>query len=71
MCEPIRARLAGVRTFGTTVPAVSCLDMGCNQDSDVDSALAVDSAQGCIITVNADHSIEASAGCATGIAAFS
>lgn len=67
MCEAIRARLAGVRTFGTTTPAVSCLDMGCNQDSDVAAALAVGSTEGCVVTVNADHSIETSAGCATGI----
>ncbi len=64
MCEPIRARLVGVRTFGTTTPALSCLDAGC-QDSDITSALALGDAQDCQVTIAADGSIT-STGCPSG-----
>ena len=64
MCEPIRARLVGVRTFGITTPALSCLDAGC-QDSDITSALALGNAQDCKLTIAADGSIT-STGCPSG-----
>jgi len=64
MCEPIRARLVGVRTFGITTPALSCLDAGC-QDSDITSALALGNAQDCKVTIAADGSIT-STGCPSG-----
>ncbi|KAL0048014.1 hypothetical protein WJX82_005700 [Trebouxia sp. C0006] len=64
MCEPIRARLGGSRTFGTTTPALSCLDAGC-QDSDITSALALGNTQDCQVTIAADGSIT-STGCPSG-----
>ena len=67
MCEPIRYRLTNVQTFGTTSLEVSCLDAGCNQDSDVLTALAVETTQGCVVTVNADRSMNTSAGCTPGM----
>ena len=68
MCEPIRARLGGSRTFGTTTPALSCLDAGC-QDSDITSALALGNTQDCQVTIAADGSIT-STGCPSGALLF-
>ena len=69
MCEPVQARLTGVKTFGTVLAqqAVSCLTAGCNQEGDVTAALAVDTTEGCVVTVNADRSIDTSAGCSPGV----
>lgn len=61
MCEPIRARLGGVRVFGSTSPALSCLDGGCNQAGDIASSLALGSGQDCTVSVAANGSISANA----------
>ena len=61
MCEPIRARLSGVRVFGSTSPALSCLDGGCNEAGDIASSLALGPGQSCIVTVAANGSITANA----------
>lgn len=65
MCEPIRARLGGVRTFGSASPALSCLDAGCNLNSDIATALDLGDEQACSVTIAADGSIT-SAGCPSG-----
>ena len=68
MCEPIRARLGGVRTFGSTSPDLSCLDAGCT-DADITSALAVGDVQDCTVTVTADGTVT-STGCLPGVAGY-
>lgn len=65
MCEPIRARLSGVRVFGTATPALSCLDVACNQDGDVAAALDLGQDQACTVTVSAGE-VVTSAGCLSG-----
>lgn len=64
MCEPVRARLDGVRTFGSTSPALYCLEGGC-QDSDIASALALPDLQACSVTIAADGTVT-STGCPSG-----
>ena len=59
MCEPIRARLGGVRAFGSSAP-VTCLEGGCNQDSDISSALSLGPDATCTVTVASDGSIQSS-----------
>ena len=66
MCEPIRARLSGVRTFGTTSLALSCMDAACNQEGDIASALELGPAQACTVTVSSDGSVS-STGCSSGM----
>lgn len=65
MCEPIRARLRGVRVFGSANPALSCLDAACNEDADVATALDQGQDLLCTVTVSADG-IVMSAGCPPG-----
>ena len=65
MCEPIRARLSGVSVFGSSTPALSCLDSGCNQEGDIASALALGPGQKCVVTVTSNGSIAAT-GCPPG-----
>lgn len=66
MCEPIRARLSGVRTFGLTSPDLSCLDAACNQESDIAAALELGQDQACTVTISADGTVT-STGCLSGI----
>ena len=65
MCEPIRARLSGVRVFGTANPALLCLDAACNQDIDIAAALDLGQDQACTVTVSTNEVIT-SAGCPPG-----
>ena len=65
MCEPVRARLSGVRVFGTANPVLSCLDAACNEDGDIATALDLGQDQACTVTVSADG-IFTSAGCSSG-----
>lgn len=65
MCEPIRNRLSGVRTFGTISPDLSCLDAACNQQGDIAAALELGPDQTCTVTVT-PAGIVTSAGCPSG-----
>ena len=65
MCEPIRARLNGVRVFGTANPTLSCLDAACNEDGDIATALNLGQDQACTVAVSA-NGIVTSAGCPSG-----